>query len=57
MNKRVPAASDCCRRGHVLTAVQNDYKQMRNMFFGEVPELAVILDVLRELESEINQAE
>jgi hypothetical protein len=44
-------------QGHVLAAVQNDYKQMRNMFFGEVPELAVILQVLRELESEINQAQ
>ena len=42
--------------GHVLTSVERDYSQMRNMFFGDVPDLGAILQTLRELEAEINQA-
>jgi hypothetical protein len=44
-------------QGHVLAAVQNDYRQMRNMFFGHVPELNAILQTLTRLEAEINQTE
>ncbi len=44
-------------QGHVLGAVQNDYRQMRNMFFGDVPELDAILQTLTRLEAEINQTE
>ncbi|MDO9318440.1 MAG: hypothetical protein Q7V56_09595 [Gammaproteobacteria bacterium] len=39
---------------HVLAAVEADYRQMRSMFFGDVPEFNSILQALGELEREIN---
>lgn len=40
--------------GHVLEATQKDYKDMRNMIYGEYYEFEKITNVLEELESEIN---
>lgn len=40
--------------GHVLASVATDYRQMRNMFFGDAPEFDSILQVLGQLEKEIN---
>lgn len=41
--------------GHVSDAVSRDYRAMQNMFFGAVPTMEEILQVLQDLESEINQ--
>ena len=38
----------------VLTAVEKDYMQMRNMIFGRYPSFDVIMEILRTLEGEIN---
>lgn len=40
--------------GHVLEATPKDYKNMRNMIYGEYYEFNKIKNVLQELESEIN---
>ena len=40
--------------GHVLTAVEKDYVQMRNMIFGRYPGFDEIMETLRTLEREIN---
>ena len=39
---------------HVLSAVEKDYVQMRNMIFGRYPAFAEIMATLRKLEEEIN---
>ncbi|MHB1099459.1 MAG: nucleotidyl transferase AbiEii/AbiGii toxin family protein [Burkholderiales bacterium] len=39
---------------HVLSAVERDYAQMRNMIFGRYPEFAEIMVTLSNLEAEIN---
>ena len=39
---------------HVLSAVEKDYVQMRNMIFGRYPDFAEIMATLRKLEAEIN---
>jgi hypothetical protein len=39
---------------HVLTAVEKDYAQMRNMIFGRYPGFGEIMETLRKLEAEIN---
>lgn len=39
---------------HVLSAVEKDYVQMRNMIFGRYPDFTEIMATLRKLEAEIN---
>lgn len=39
---------------HVLRQLHNDYDEMKEMFFGEIPVFDEILDTLRVLEKEIN---
>lgn len=56
-DRATPGGFRLLPEGHVLAAVQNDYRQMRSMFFGEVPAFDSILQVLAELESEINRVE
>ena len=41
--------------GHVMTAVEKDYVQMRNMIFGRYPDFGEIMTSLRMLENEINE--
>ena len=41
--------------GHVLSAVEKDYAQMRNMIFGRYPSFAEIMESLHKLEAEINE--
>jgi hypothetical protein len=40
--------------GHILEAVKNDYKAMRNMIYGDYYDFEKIQYVLAELEGEIN---
>jgi len=40
--------------GHVLSSLEKDYAQMRNMIFGRYPDFAEIMETLRMLEAEIN---
>ena len=40
--------------GHVLTTVEKDYVQMRNMIFGRYPRFDEIMETLRTLEGKIN---
>lgn len=40
--------------GHVLTAIEKDYVQMRNLIFGRYPAFDEIMRVLQQLETEIN---
>jgi hypothetical protein len=40
--------------GHVLVAVESDYRAMTNIIFGAVPEFGAIMATLRALEDEIN---
>lgn len=42
------------QKGHIA-ALQQDYADMAEMFFGEVPEFGRILEILNRLESEINR--
>lgn len=41
--------------GHVLTVLDKDYAQMRNMIFGRYPSFGEIIETLRTLEKEINE--
>ncbi len=41
----------------VLRELERDYRSMREMIYGEVPDFRTIIDQLRELEAEINQLE
>jgi hypothetical protein len=41
--------------GHVLTTLERDYAQMRNMIFGRYPGFDEIMETLRALEREINE--
>jgi hypothetical protein len=40
---------------HVLSAIEKDYAQMRNMIFGRYPDFGEIMGTLRNLEVEINE--
>jgi hypothetical protein len=40
--------------GHVLSTLEKDYGQMRNMIFGRYPGFDMIMQALRTLETEIN---
>lgn len=40
---------------HVLSAIEKDYAQMRNMIFGRYPDFGEIVETLRKLEVEINE--
>jgi hypothetical protein len=40
---------------HVLSAIEKDYAQMRNMIFGRYPDFGEIIGTLRNLEVEINE--
>ena len=40
--------------GHVLASARSDYRAMKNMIFGEMPDFEKILAVLRMLQEEIN---
>lgn len=41
-------------QGHVLAAVEADYRAMQNMIFGKAPRFAELMDVLADLEHDIN---
>lgn len=41
--------------GHVLSTLEKDYAQMRNMIFGHYPVFDEIMETLRTLEREINE--
>ena len=41
--------------GHVLAAVEADYRAMVNMIFGEIPDFSEIMKVLKKLQDEINE--
>jgi len=41
-------------QGHVLTSVRSDYRAMKNMIFGEVPEFEDIVAVLQAFQEEVN---
>lgn len=51
-----PGSFKLVPEGHVLEAVSQDYKAMRNMFFGTILSLEEILEQLQKLEDEINLA-
>jgi hypothetical protein len=40
--------------GHVLAAVEADYRAMVNMIFGDMPDIGEIMRVLHRLQEEIN---
>ena len=40
---------------HVMSVVERDYTQMRNMIFGRYPDFGEIMETLRMLEMEINE--
>jgi hypothetical protein len=40
--------------GHVLAAVQEDYRSMRNMIYGKYPDIDAVMTRLKTLEDEIN---
>ncbi len=53
-NLAKPGTLKLVPQGHVLESVQNDYKAMRNMIYGEYYEYEKIQKVLIALEDEIN---
>ena len=50
----VPGTLKLIPEQHVMTTVRDDYRAMKNMIFGEYPDLGTIMDILRALEDEIN---
>jgi len=40
--------------GHILAAVETDYRAMANMIFGDRPEIGKIMTILKKLQDEIN---
>ncbi len=40
--------------GHILAAVETDYRAMANMIFGDMPEIGEIMTILKMLQDEIN---
>lgn len=42
-------------KGHVLRAVETDYRAMANMIFGNIPAMDEIMTILKGLEDEINK--
>lgn len=52
--KAVPGSLKLIPADHVLDVVRKDYAAMRNMIFGEVPEMDEIMAALQQLQQEIN---
>lgn len=40
-----------------MSALRNDYEQMKNMFFGDIPEFDELMAVIQTLGKEINSLE
>jgi len=53
-DKALPPTFRLLPEGHVKQALIKDYKEMEEMFFGEIPTFSAILSNLAELEKEIN---
>jgi hypothetical protein len=51
----VPGSLKLAPQGHVLDSVRKDYRDMRAMIFGDVPDFEAILHTLQTLEKEINE--
>ena len=51
----VPGTFRLMPSGHVLSVLEKDYAQMRNMIFGRYPPFNEIMATLQQLEGEINE--